>query len=139
MARKAQSGWFERWSAVNRPVGVKTQLHMDAARWLCSGHRPERSAWLDGHARALLTPARCHDLPPPARAAGPSWPRRASGEQCPRLWPAVLTLKHAALPADDAVASHRAAGGDGPSIEGARTCAGGTTRGAVGRFERVRH
>jgi hypothetical protein len=141
------SGWVERRSwvvldrgaprIVGRPAELENQLHMGVARWLCPGHRPERSAWLDGHARVLLTPARCHDLPPPARVAGPSWPRRASGEQYPRLWPAVLTLKHAALPADDAVASHRAAGGDGPSIEGARTCAGGTTRGAVGRCERV--
>ena len=48
-----------------------------------------------------------------------------------RIWPAVLTLKRAALRADDAVASHRAADGAGPPIEGARTCAHGTTTGAV--------
>jgi hypothetical protein len=38
--------------------------------WLCSGHRPERSAWLGSYDRVLLTPARCADLPPTARAAG---------------------------------------------------------------------
>ena len=63
------------------PVGqnhVKKQLHVGAARWLCSGHRPERSAWLDNYARVLLTSARRPDVPHPAREAGPRWPRRAS-------------------------------------------------------------
>ena len=51
-----------------------------------------------------------------------------------RLWPAVMTPRLAGLRADDAVASHRAADGAGPPIAGARTCAGGTPRGAVARF-----
>ena len=55
-----------------------------------------------------------------------------------RIWPAVLTLKRAALRADDAVASHRAADGAGPPIEGARTCAHGTSRGAAAAVSRVR-
>ena len=55
-----------------------------------------------------------------------------------RHWPAVMTPRRVALRADDAAAPHRAAGGTAPSIEGARTYAGGTTRGAAGRFPRVR-
>jgi hypothetical protein len=50
-----------------------------------------------------------------------------------RLRPAVTTPKHAGLRADDAVAAHRAAGGAGRSIKRARTCAHGTSRGAVAR------
>ena len=53
-------------------------------------------------------------------------------------WPAVMTPRLIGLPADDAVSSHRAAGGADPSIEGARRYAGATSRGAAGRFLRVR-
>jgi hypothetical protein len=49
-----------------------------------------------------------------------------------------MTPRRAALCADDAVASHRAADGAGPSIEGARTCAHGTSTGAVVRFPAYR-
>ena len=55
---------------------VKKQLRVGAARWLCSGHRSERSARLDRYVRDLLAPARCADLPPAAREAGQHWPRR---------------------------------------------------------------
>jgi hypothetical protein len=48
-----------------------------------------------------------------------------------RRWPAVMTPRLVALRADDAVASHRAADGAGPSIEAARTYAHGTSTGAV--------
>jgi hypothetical protein len=48
-----------------------------------------------------------------------------------RRWPAVMTPRLAALRADDAVASHRAADGAGSSIEAARTYAHGTSTGAV--------
>ena len=71
------------------------------------------------------------------RGAGgrPDWPRRAVPDGSEeRRWTAVMAPRHAELGADDAVASHRAADGAGPSIEGARTCAGGTSRGAVARF-----
>eukprot|EP01046_Picozoa_sp_COSAG06_P027473 COSAG06_NODE_2429_length_6891_cov_159.822733_3_plen_172_part_00 len=47
------------------------------------------------------------------------------------FWPAVMAPRRAGLGADDAVASHRAVDSAGPSIEGARTHAHGTTRGAV--------
>ena len=40
------------------------------ARSLGSGHCPERSAWLGHSDRVLLTPARCADVPPLARASG---------------------------------------------------------------------
>ena len=48
-----------------------------------------------------------------------------------RVWPAVMAPRLAGLRADDAVASHRAVDGVGPSIEGARTYAHATPRGAV--------
>ena len=48
-----------------------------------------------------------------------------------RRWPAVMTPRRAAQPADGAVASHRAVEGARPSIDGARTYAHGTLRGAV--------
>jgi hypothetical protein len=51
-------------------VRSKTQLRVGAARWVCSGHRPERSAWVGSYVRVLLTPARCADLPPAARETG---------------------------------------------------------------------
>jgi hypothetical protein len=54
-----------------------------------------------------------------------------------RLWPAVLPSRLVGLRADDAVAPRRAADRAGPSIEGARTYAGATPTGAVGRFARV--
>ena len=55
-----------------------------------------------------------------------------------RRWSAVMTLKHGGLRSCDAAASHRAAGGAGPSIEGARTYASGTSRGAAARFRAFR-
>ena len=50
----------------------------------------------------------------------------------------VMTPRHAGLQADDAVASHRAVGGAGPSIEGARTHAHLFSRGAVVGFAAFR-
>jgi hypothetical protein len=73
----------------------------------------------------------CHTLRGKPASTGRGGVSRAS--KC-RRWPAVMTPRHAALRADDAVASHRAADGAGPSIEGARTCAHGISRGAVVRF-----
>jgi len=64
---------------------------MGAARWLCSGHRPEGSAWIDGHTRDLLAPARCADLPPAASAACEQCSRRGSACLGARLWLAVMT------------------------------------------------
>ena len=71
---------FGRGAPRNRPPRnrLKKRLRMSAARWLCSGHRLERAASLDSYAWGLLTSASCSDLPPTAREAGPSWPRRAS-------------------------------------------------------------
>eukprot|EP01046_Picozoa_sp_COSAG06_P024645 COSAG06_NODE_2021_length_7833_cov_3.800233_3_plen_215_part_00 len=120
------------------PCLSKKQLRVGAARWLCSGYRPEGYARLGSYDRGLLTPARCADVPPPAREAG----HTARGERAKTLnsarWPAVMTLKHAAQRSDDAVASHRAADGDGPSIEAARTHAHATSRGAGAAVSCVR-
>ena len=71
---------FGRGAPRNRPPRnrLEKRLRMSAARWLCSGHRLQRTAWLDSYAWGLLTSASCSDLPPTAREAGPSWPRRAS-------------------------------------------------------------
>ena len=68
------------------------------------------------------------------RGAGgrPDWPRRAVPDGSEeRRWTAVMAPRHAELGADDAVASHRAADGAGPSIEAARTHASGSSRGAA--------
>jgi hypothetical protein len=83
MVRKAQwaaLGRGARWIAPS-PDLVKKQLRMGGARRLCSGHPPERSAWLESYGRDLLTPARCAERPTPAREAGQHWLRRASGMQ----------------------------------------------------------
>jgi hypothetical protein len=63
-------------------------------------------------------------------------PARLAAESVPdglkrRRWPAVMTPRHAAQRADDVGASHRAADGGGPSLQGARTHMYGTSRGAV--------
>ena len=72
---------------------VKKQLRMSAARWLCSGHRSERSAWLHHYARDLLTPARCAELPPTAREAGQHWPRRRSFPSKMRALPLCMLVE----------------------------------------------
>ena len=118
--RKGAAGLVWAAERAEPPVGqnrVKKQLRVGAARWLCPGHRSERSARLDRYVRDLLAPARCAELPPAAREAG--------------ALAAETTPRRAAQPADGVVASHRAADGAGPSIEGARTCAHGTTTGAA--------
>ena len=64
-------------SAAHAPSAPKTQLLVGAARWLCSGHRRKRSAWLGNYARALLGQPDaliCHPL---ARGIRPTCPRRA--------------------------------------------------------------
>ena len=80
--------------------------------------------------RQYANPHRAH----PAKAVAEGVPnrRRRVG------WSAVMTLKHVGLRADGVVASHRAADGAGPSIEGARTCAHATSRGAAAAVSRVR-
>ena len=60
----------------------KKQPRIGTARWLCSGHRPERSAWLDGYARDLL--ARSADMAPSARGAGQHWSRRGAAKRFSR-------------------------------------------------------
>jgi hypothetical protein len=66
-------------------TGVKKQLRVGMARWLGSGHCPEGSAWLGHYARVLLTPARCADVPPLARASGQ--PGRGERARRPQIAP----------------------------------------------------
>jgi hypothetical protein len=68
-------------SSALRPARRKNQLRVGAARWLCSGHRPERSAWLGSYDRVVLTSARCANLPAPARESGHTGSRRAPGDR----------------------------------------------------------
>jgi hypothetical protein len=49
-----------------------------------------------------------------------------------RRWPAAMTPRNGGLTADDAVASHSAADGGGPSMDAARTHAGGISKGSCG-------
>ena len=106
-----------------RPRLAQKLLRVGAARWLCSGHCSERLAWLGHYDRVLRTQARCADLPPPATTCG------QTGRGAPRA--PKKTPRDAGPRADEVAASHRAADGAGPSIEGARTCAHGTSRGAA--------
>jgi hypothetical protein len=120
--------------AARRPVCLKKPLHRGVARWLSAGQPFECFGWLGCYARDLLALARCADLPPVAREASQHWPRRRSFSTGTCCWPAVVRVvapRHAVLPADDAVASHRAACGRDPSIEATRTHAHGISRGAV--------
>jgi hypothetical protein len=55
-----------------------------------------------------------------------------------RRWPAAMTPRNGGLTADDAVASHSAADGGGPSMDAARTHAGGISRGAAARCDAFR-
>jgi hypothetical protein len=77
-------------------------------------------------------PATCSARSRPALAA-----EARQDQQWRRRWPAVPTPRRAGPRADGAVASHRAADGAVPSIAAARTCARGTSRGAVARFARA--
>jgi hypothetical protein len=88
-----------------------------------------------------MTTLRCFSHQPDAPTCHPQRGRLANTGRAeaarqvkPRWWPAVLTLWLAGLQADDAAASHRAAGGTACSIEGARTYASGTSRGAGAVF-----
>jgi hypothetical protein len=85
---------------VGESVGVEKLLRIGATRWLCSVHRPERSAWLDHYPRDLLAPARCADLPPAARAGGQHWPRRRAGSS-----------QNAVLAGSDGAEAHRPVSG----------------------------
>ena len=92
MCRKAQVGWVLPKIA-RQPVGLKKQLYMGAARWLCSGHR-----WLHVCSGASRTgqkrrPATQSEGSRPAPATESH--RRAS---LWRLWPAAMTLRLAGLP-----------------------------------------
>ena len=70
-----------------------------------------------------------HQRADPARLAAQSLPNALAIKA--RRWSAVMTPRDGGLRADDAVASHSAADGAGPSIKGARTYAHGTSSGAV--------
>jgi hypothetical protein len=134
--QRGAAGLFGPWSAVNRR-GLRKQPHMGAARWLCSGHRPGRAAWLEHYRRNLLAPARRADLPPAARAGGQHWPRR----------PAESSETALLAGSDDAVARCAASGRCGGFSQSCgRRCSFDRGRsdlcwrhqqGSCGRFARV--
>ena len=109
---KSSCAWA--WRAGSAQGTVPRALPGSVAMIGCFSHQPD-----------ALT---CH----PQRGHPPS----LAAESVPdglksHRWPAVMTPRLAALRADDVGASHRAADGGGPSIQGARTHAHATSRGAV--------
>ena len=129
-----QLGWFGPWSVLSRGQTVwPSKSSCTWAQRAGSSHGTVPSA-LSGSVAMFGTFSHQPDAPTchPRRgrpaSTGHAEAKSSAGR---RLWPAVLTPKHAALRARGAVASHRAADGAGPSIEGARTYAHGFPRGAV--------
>ena len=120
--RRAWSGSLACQKAAARARGALTPLRMPPGgvrlpRALCLG------ASRTGQRRRPATHS---------EGGGQHWPRRASGDG--HSWPAVVTPGRAVQRAGDAAASHSAADGAGPSIEGARTYAHASSRGAALRF-----
>jgi hypothetical protein len=103
-------------------LALRALLPGSAAIIGCFSHRPD-----------ALT---CHP-----RRAQPQTPRSKSVSNAlkKRRWLAVMTPRDDGLRAAEVVASHRAADGTGPSIEPARTHAGGISRGAVAAVTCVWH
>ena len=117
--RRARSGSLACRKAAARGRGALTPLRMPPGgvrlpRALCLG------ASRTGQRRRPATHS---------EGGGQHWPRRASGDgHSARRWPAVVTPGRAVQRAGDAAASHSAADGAGPSIEGARTYAHASSR-----------
>ena len=122
-AERVESRWVSKsscasaWRAESSQGTVPSALPGSMTTLRCFSHQPDAPT--------------CH----PQRGRLANTGRAEAARQVkPRWWPAVLTLWLAGLQADDAAASHRAAGGTARSIEGARTYASGTSRGAGAVF-----
>ena len=141
MGRKAQAGLF--WAAERRESSVGQVVSKSSRTWArragsaqgTGPSAPPGSTAVLGcfsHQPDALT---CHTQRGKPAQAGRGGPPEAHKA---RHWPAVMTPRRVAQRADDVVAPRRAADGAVLSIEGARAYAGATTRGAAGRFPRVR-
>ena len=117
--QKGSCEWAQRAGFVQ--ATVSSALPGSAATIGCFSHQPDAPI--------------CQ---PPSSASGQGGRGGRAKPPPSRRWSAVMTLKHVGLRADGVVASHRAADGAGPSIEGARTCAHATSRGAAAAVSRVR-
>jgi hypothetical protein len=127
------------WSAVSAKRLAWCASHGQKSS--CEGAQragTEGSAWLGCYHWMLSRPdaLTCHP-----RRAQPQTPRSKSVSNAlkKRRWLAVMTPRDDGLRAAEVVASHRAADGTGPSIEPARTHAGGISRGAVAAVTCVWH
>ena len=141
MGRKAQAGLF--WAAERRESSVGQVVSKSSCTWAL------RAGSAQGTGPSALpgstTPLGCFSHQPDAltchtQRGKPAQAGRGGPPEAlhTRHWPAVMTPRRVAQRAVDVVAPRRAADGVAPSIDGARTCAGATTRGAAGRFPRVR-
>ena len=135
MGRKAQAGSF--WAAELRESPVGQPVSKSSCAWAlragsAQGTGPSalpgsismvRWFW---HQPGALTchPRRAH----PATVAAEGVLKARDS----RRWPAVMTPRNGGLRADDAVASHSAVDGGGPSMDAARTHAGGISKGSCG-------
>ena len=119
--RRARSGSLACQKAAARGRGALTPLRMPPG-----GVRLFRSLCLGA--------SRTGQRRRPATHSEGGRPALAAESLIARRWPAVVTPGRAVQRAGDAAASHSAADGAGPSIEGARTYAHASSRGAALRF-----
>ena len=141
MGGTAQLGWFGLWSALSRRW--RQTVSKSSCAWAQRAVSPQGSVprSLPGSNGTIG----CFSHRPDALTCHPGRgnPSNLAAEGVPkalttRRWPAAMTPRRAALRADDAVASHRAADGAGFPIKGARTHAHATIRGAVAGFPAFR-
>ena len=141
MGRKAQAGSF--WAAELRESPVGQPVSKSSCAWALRAGSAQGTG--PSALPGLTTPLGCFSHQPDALTCHPQRGKPAQAgrggppeEHKARHWPAVMTPRRVAQRADDVVAPRRAADGAVLSIEGARAYAGATTRGAAGRFPRVR-
>jgi hypothetical protein len=104
------------WPAVRRRQGVTMARFEVRAAGAAAGHAQQRQHHHQQHRQQHAVDHRSG----------------MRGSLC--RWPVVMTPRNGKLRANEAVASHRAAGGAGPSIKVARTYARGISSGAAAMF-----